>query len=348
MKAAFLTGLRKMEIREVTEPRLARPRDVLLRVDTVGVCGSDVHYYKSGRIGSAVVSYPFIVGHECAGTIQEVGPEVRHLVPGQRVAIDPLVACGHCDQCEMGRPHTCRNQKFLGLPGQLDGSLAEYLVMPADCCYPIPDTMSLGQAVIVEPLSIGLYAQRMAQPQKGAKIAILGSGPIGLAVLIACRMAADCRAYVTDLIDERLAMAARCGAEWTGTPRRANIVRGILEAESLGVDFVFECAGEQEAVSQGVELLKPGGTMLIVGIPEVDTISLPIHTMRRKELTLKNIRRQNRCVADAIDLVAQRKVSVDSLITHDFRFAETQTAFDLVADYRDGVIKALIHVSDKP
>lgn len=347
MKAALLTGFREMQIRAAPQPKLANPREVLLHVDTVGVCGSDVHYYTAGRIGSAVVSYPFILGHECAGTILEVGTAVKHLRVGQRVAIDPLVSCGECDQCRQGRMHTCRNQRFLGLPGQLPGSLVEYLVMPEESCYPIPDSMTMDQAVVVEPLSVGLYAQRMSRITPGAKLAILGSGPIGLCVLLACRAAVDCTAYVTDLIPERLRMASQCGAAWTGNPRQSDLLQAIRGAEPLGVDFVFECAGEQETINQGTELLKPGGTLLIVGIPEVDRVSFPIHTLRRKELTIKNVRRQNQCMGDAIGLVAQRKINVDLLITHHFPLMETQAAFDLVAGYRDGVVKALIHVSDK-
>ncbi len=348
MKAAFLTGLRQMEIRETPEPPLKGPREVLVRIDAVGVCGSDVHYYSKGRIGSALVKFPFIMGHECAGTVREVGAEVRRLQPGQRVAIDPLVSCGQCDQCRAGRAHTCRNQRFLGLPGQSEGALAEYLVLPEECCYPIPVGMTFEEAVLVEPLSIGVYAQRMSQVESGARIAILGSGPIGLSVLIACRVATNCRAYVTDLIPERLRLASQLGAAWTGNPAQVDTVKSVRESESLGVDLVFECAGKQETADQAVELLKPGGTLLIVGIPEVDRIGFPIHVLRRKELVIKNVRRQNQCTAPTIDLVASGKINVAPLMTHHFSLLESQAAFDLVAGYRDGVIKALIHVPGKP
>lgn len=346
MKAAFLTGLRDIEIRDVPEPQLAGPRDVLVRIDAVGVCGSDVHYYRTGRIGAAVVNSPTVMGHECAGTVQQVGTEVRGVRPGQRVAIDPLVACGHCDQCQAGRPHTCRNQRFMGQPGELTGSLAEFVVMPQECCYPVPATMTAGQAALVEPLSIGVHAQRLSQLEAGATVAILGSGPIGLSVLLACRAAADCTAYVTDLVPERMKMAAQVGAAWTGNPRQGDVVKTILEAAPAGVDLAFECAGQQETLEQAVELLKPGGTLVIVGIPEADEISFPVHTLRRKELTIKNVRRQNHCVAPAIQLISSGRISVDPLMTHHFPLEETQAAFDLVSGYQDGVIKAVIHVPE--
>ena len=345
MKAALLTRLREIEVGDLPEPQLTGPRDVLLRIDAVGVCGSDVHYYKTGRIGTAVVEYPFVMGHECAGTVQQVGPEVQGLKAGQRVAVDPLVACGHCDQCRDGRLNTCRNQLFLGNPGELSGALAEYVVLPQNCCYPIPESMTAGQAAMVEPLSIGVHAQRLSQMEAGATIAILGSGPIGLSVLLACGAAANCTAYMTDLIDDRLAMAAQLGARWTGNPRKSDVVKAIGAAKPTGVDVVFECAGEQETLDQAVELLKPGGTLVIVGIPTVDDISFAAHTLRRKELTIKNVRRQNHCMASAINLVSTGKINVNPLMTHHFPLREAGAAFDLVSGYRDGVIKAIIHVA---
>jgi L-iditol 2-dehydrogenase len=347
MKAAFLSGLRQIEIGEAPEPELTGARDVLLRIDAVGVCGSDVHFYRTGRIGEVVVKYPFVMGHEFAGTIEKAGAEVRGLQPGQRVAVDPLVACGDCDQCRAGRANTCRNQIFIGNPGELSGSLAEYLVVPAECCFPVPDSMTPGQAAMIEPLSIGVHSQRLSQIEVGSTIAILGSGPIGLSVLLACRAAAGCTAYMTDLIDERLAMAAQLGARWTGNPRQADIVKAIGEAEPAGVDLVFECAGEQETLNQAIELLKPGGTLVMVGIPEFDEVSFQTHTLRRKELTVKSVRRQNHCVVPSIDLVSSGRINVDPLMTHHFPLAETATAFDMVSGYRDGVIKAMIHVAEK-
>jgi L-iditol 2-dehydrogenase len=343
-----LTGIRQLEIREVPEPEMGGPRDVRLRIDAVGVCGSDLHYYTRGSIGPQVVSYPWIVGHECAGVIVETGPEVRNLKAGQRVAVDPLVTCGECDQCRVGRVNTCRHQQFLACPGQLPGALVEHLVLPEDCCFPIPDSMTMPQAVATEPLAIGVHAHRLARPEPGAKIGILGSGPIGLSVLLACRAAGKFSFYATDLLEERLAVARQCGADWTGNPRREDVVASISRQEPLGLDFAFECAGQQETLDQAVELLKPGGTLLMIGIPEEVRVSFKPDAMRRKELRLQNVRRQNGCVPTTIELVASGKINLDPLLTHNFPFAETKGAFDLVAAYRDGVVKATIHIPDLP
>jgi len=345
MRAAYLTGVRQLEIREAPTPQGVGPREVLLRVDRVGVCGSDVHYFTRGQIGPQAVEFPHVLGHECAGTVLELGSEVPELRRGQRVAVDPLVACGHCDQCRAGRRHTCRNQKFLGNPGQLPGALVDYLVMPADSCTPVPDSLDDDQVALVEPLSIGVYAAQMAQLSPGARVGIVGSGPIGLCTLLAIRAHTQATVCATDLLDERLHVARTCGADWTGNPLRQDVVAAIRQLEPLGLDAVFECAGEQDALDQGVDLLKPGGALLIVGIPEVARVSFDIHVLRRQELRILNVRRQNQCVAPAIELIASGRLDVRPLVTHHFRLEDAPQAFELVSARRDGVVKAMIQIS---
>ena len=346
MKAAFLTGLREMEIRDAPDPRITAPDDVLVRMDAVGVCGSDVHYYTTGGIGSQRVEYPWTVGHECAGTVMEVGGGVSDLAAGQRVAIDPLSSCGRCDQCLAGRPHTCRNQAFLACPGQLPGALAEYIVMPAECCFPVPETMNDDEVTLVEPLSIGLYARGLAGENPPKRAAILGAGPIGLSVLLCLRAAGAEEIFVTDLLPERLETAAAMEADWTGCHPSRDVVAEMLGRAEPGLDCVFECAGEQETLDQCVHLLRPGGTMLIIGIPEIERVSFNPELLRRKEIRLQNVRRQHGCIPGAIDLISSGRADVMPMVTHHFDLAGSREAFEMVADYRDGVIKAIINVSD--
>jgi len=344
MKAAFLTELRGMEICETPEPEITAPDDVLVRIDAVGVCGSDVHYYTTGAIGSQKIEYPWTVGHECAGTIAEVGGAAGDLKVGQRVAIDPLKTCGTCDQCLAGREHTCRDQAFLACPGQLPGALAEYVVMPAACCFAVPDSMNDDEVTIVEPLSIGLYATRLAPENPPKRAAILGAGPIGLSVLLSLRAAGAEEIYVTDLLPERLEVAAAMGASWTGCHPTQDVVGEILDRAELGIDCVFECAGQQETLDQCARLLRPGGTLLAIGIPELQRVSFCPDMMRRKEIRLQNVRRQNGRLQDAIDLISSGKVDVTPMVTHHFDLDGSRDAFEMVADYRDGVIKAIINV----
>jgi L-iditol 2-dehydrogenase len=342
MKAIVLTGIRSMEMRDVPDPFIQRETDVLLRLAVVGVCGSDVHYYASGRIGSQVVAYPFAVGHECSAVVEKIGAGVTRVKPGDRVAVDPAMSCGHCDQCRVGRRHTCRNLRFLGCPGQAEGCLSEYTVMPESCCFPIPAHMTLEQAALMEPLSIGLYSVKQSIPMAGATIAILGVGPIGLSVLLPARAQGAAAIYVTDRIDARRRVAEGAGATWSGNPDQEDVVRQIGAQAPLWLDAVFECCGQQAAIDQAVDLLKPGGSLMLVGIPKVERVAFAIDHARRKELCLQNVRRQNDCLQAAIDGVARGDLHPDFMITHRFPFADTQAAFDLVDGYREGVVKALI------
>jgi L-iditol 2-dehydrogenase len=344
MQAVQLTGIRQMEMRGVADPVIRRADDVLLRLRAVGVCGSDVHYYTTGRIGSQVVSYPFAVGHEAAGVVEAVGPGVRRVRPGDRVAIDPPVPCHACDQCRAGRHHTCRKLKYLGCPGQLEGCLSELLVMPEECCFPIPDTMTFADAALIEPLSIGVYAVRQSIPMQGAKVGILGMGPIGFSVMLPAVAAGAAAVYVTDPIDSRGALARAHGACWAGNPDRADIVAEVAQREPLLLDVVFECCGQQSALDQAMALLKPGGKLMLIGIPEFERYSFCAETGRRRELCLQHVRRQNGCVQAALDLVTGGKVDPAFMVTHTYPLARTQEAFDLVAAYADGVLKAMVQV----
>lgn len=342
MKAAYLTDLRKVELRDVPEPAGPGPGEVLLDVLVVGVCGSDMHYYRTGRIGDQVVEYPFTVGHEFAGRVRKLGSGVEGLAVGQLVTVDPLIFCGACDQCLAGREHTCRNHKFLGCPGQCDGCLCEHIVMPAVCCFAVPETVSPELAALIEPFTIGLYTARWGGELAGEPVAILGAGPIGLCTQAAAAQMHAGPIYMTDIRDDRVDFAKHFGADWVGNPHRQDVVAEILQAQPEGLPVVYDASGEQDALDQAVELLAPGGTLVMVGIPEADRITFDPSRIRRKELTLQNVRRQNHAVEEAIDLVALEEVAIASMITHRYRLDQTQEAFDTVADYRDGAIKAMI------
>lgn len=344
MKAVALTGIRQMELIDAPEPSIKKDDDVLLKTEMVGVCGSDVHYYETGEIGSEVVEFPFIMGHECAATVKAVGSAVTSVKVGDRVAVEPAIVCHNCDQCKQGRENTCRNLRFLGCPGQVEGALCEYIVMPEECCFPIGEKLSFAEAVLCEPLAIGVYAVRQAGLHENSDIAILGAGPIGLSCLVSARAENAKTCYVTEIVKERVEVAKNAGATWVGNPDEEDIVKEILQRQPAGMDAVFECAGQQETIDEAVELLKPGGKLMLIGIPRTERISVIIEKTRRKEISIINVRRQNNCTQAAIDLVASGKISVDFMATHKFKLEQTQDAFDMVANYRDGVVKALIEL----
>jgi L-iditol 2-dehydrogenase len=342
MKAMMLTGIRQMEMKEIPEPVLVNSTDVKIKMSVLGICGSDIHYYTQGHIGTQKVQYPFTVGHEGAGVVVEVGRSVKRVSPGDKIAIEPAMPCWECDQCLAGRHHTCRKLRFLGCPGQAEGCLMEYIVMPEKSCFPLSAKLITIHGSISEPLAIGVYAERMSGGTRGLNIGILGFGPIGMSVMLASKANGVDKIYVTDLIEERLAIARKEGAAFGGNPQKENIIGKIIDKVQLGLDLVFECCGKQEAFDQAVDLLKPGGKLIVVGIPEFDRWSMNVETTRRREISLQFIRRQVDCVEDALEMMENGSINIKNMVTHRFPFVRTKEAFDLVADYGDGVMKAMI------
>ena len=343
MKKVALTGIKKLEVIDAPKPKIINDFDVLLKIDTVGVCGSDMHYYKEGKIGDQIIKFPFAVGHECSAKVIEAGKTVSKIEIGDIVAVEPAVSCHECSQCLNGREHTCLNLNFLGCPGQIEGCLSEYIVMPDKNCFPVPKSMNGAEAALVEPLSIGYYAaQFLKQIKNKNSAAILGVGPIGLSVLLSLQIIGIEKIFVTDKLDYRIETAIKIGAARGGNPESENIVSAVKKIYPELFDVVFECCGQQEAIDQAVEILKPGGTLLIVGIPEIDRISFDISKVRRKEISIQNVRRQNNCIQPVIDLIASGKWSPNFMVTHSFPFEKTEEAFKTVANYEDRVIKALI------
>lgn len=335
MKAARLTAIERIEIVDVPDLEAPRPGWVEIRVEAVGICGSDVHYYRTGRIGDQVVQFPFTLGHEGAGTISSVGDGVDEFAPGDRVAFDPAMPCFVCDQCRKGRHHTCRHTRFLGCPGQAEGCLSERLSMPASSCFRLPESLNFEDGALSEPLSIGVYAARLARIGPGARVAVQGAGPIGLCVTTAL-LAEAVRVGIVEPLADRREFAKRFDVDWVAEPAAAS------EHADGDLDAVFECCGQQEALDQAIEMLTPGGKLVIVGIPEGDRVSFDAHRCRRKEVAIQNVRRQVDCVERALEGIATGDYAVAPMVTHRFGLEATAAAFELVAGYRDGVIKAVV------
>ena len=216
--------------------------------------------------------------------------------------------------------------------------------MPQECCYPVSKDFSLASCAMCEPLAIGYYCVQQATLRENADIAILGSGPIGLSCLLNAQTKNINACYMTDKIGNRIEAGLAAGAVWSGNPDKTDIVEAILDQQGAGMDVVFECAGQQQTLDQALEILKPGGKLIMVGIPREDRVSFIIDKMRRKEITLVNIRRQNGCTQKLIDLIASDKINADFMFTHSFKLADSSKAFEMVAKYDDGVIKAMIEI----
>ena len=342
MKAMVLTGIRQIEIVNLPEPLIINPTDVKIKMSVVGICGSDIHYYTQGCIGTQLVKYPFTIGHEGAGIVVETGSAVSRVKPGDKIAIEPAMPCYECDQCRIGRHHTCRKLKFLGCPGQSAGCLSEYIVMPETSCFPLHTNLSCDHGAISEPLAIGVYSEKKSGGTKGLNIGILGFGPIGMSVMLTAKANSVSNVYVTDKIDRRLSVALIEGATYTGNPLINDVVTDIRKAEPLGLDIVFECCGQQEAMNQAVDIVKPGGKIIGIGIPEFESWQLNVENTRRREIMIQFIRRQVDCVEPSLDYMSKGEIDISNMITHRFSLSETKKAFDLVAGYNDGVMKAMI------
>ncbi len=345
MKTAYFVAPREICIVEEPAPRAPAPGEVLVRIDRLGVCGSDIHYYLEGRIGDQVLNYPASLGHECAGTIVATGSGVNFLSPGTLVAIDPAISCGRCDQCRRGRAHTCRHLRFLGAPGEAPGAAAEYRLLPAENCYPIPSNLSLEEAVLAEPLSVAFHAVRLGAITPGMKVAVIGCGPIGLCVAAVLRLAGTAAIYASELLDYRRELALRFGCHRALDPQTEDIAAQILAEEPFGLDVVFECSGDPAVIDLAQLLLTPGGTLVIVGITPQPSVNFNIHRMRRSELTFRNVRRQVGCMEQALSALSLGLVPGRLLITHVLPFANINEAFELVAAHERGVVKAIVDLT---
>ena len=341
MRAAVLVSPGRIEVQERLIPN-PKAGEVRIRIKSVGVCGSDVHYYYEGRIGSQIIQYPTLLGHEPSGEIDALGEGVSGLSIGTRVAVEPANPCGHCEYCLSGRGNICPKVKFLGTP-PYEGIYAEYAVMPAHCCMPIPDSMTFREAALLEPMAVGVHSVELASRRLGYTCAILGAGPIGLMTLLSARLAGASRIYVIDLVRERLEFAKRLGADGVCDGGKENVIKWI---ESLtngrGVDVVYEAAGVQETVSAACHIACPGGEVVLIGIPSVDDLSMPMHICRRKELVIRHVRRSNGETLRCMELVSSDRVSISSFATHSFSLSQVTEAFELVHRYGDGVIRAMI------
>lgn len=349
MKAAKLFGARDFRVVNVPQPPAPGPGEVLVRIGTVGVCGSDLHTYEDGRIGDTVVQEPLVMGHEFAGTIAAVGPDARDgdhapLVVGQRVAVDPGMPCWQCDKCEAGHPNLCRHLGFMGLWPD-DGALQEYLICPARGCFPLPESLTLEEGALLEPLGVAIHAVDLGKIRVGQSVAVLGCGPIGLLVMKLAKLAGAGTLYALDQYDWRLEAARRWGADKTIHIRKGDPVDALHNlTNGRGADVVFEAAWAGEAVAQAMEMADLGGRVVLVGIPGDDTSGFKHSTARRKGLTIKLCRRMKHTYPRALALATGGYVTLTDLITHRFSLDDTGDAYKLNAEYGDGVIKVMINL----
>lgn len=342
MKTAVLLAPHELEIQEKPKPRPG-PDEVLIRVRAVGICGSDTHYFAGLRDHEESTVYPFVLGHEFAGEIAEVGTGVEGIEVGQRVGCAPDLPCGECEWCRRGEVNVCPNVRFSASSG-VPGCLSEYYVIHHSQVHPIPDSMSFSEATLAEPLAIGLHiVDNLIGPEGGETYAIIGAGPIGLVTTFAARLRGASTIYVSEKRPERLEAARKLGADETClVPQQA--FDGFIEdrTDGRGADVAVEAAGELDAVEEVNRLARIHGKAIIEGIPPAGHAEVDINAARRRELTVIFGRRSLHTTDEALDLIASGQFDSDAMLTHQFPLEQAQSAFEHTRDYKDGAIKVVI------
>jgi L-iditol 2-dehydrogenase len=311
--------------------------ETLLDVAAVGLCGSDLHYFKDGGIGSAVIREPFVPGHEFGGYLSEDVTELG-LARGALVAVDPNRACGHCEHCRAGHPNLCPNVRFIGAP-PFDGAMTERIWVPKSQIVPLPETMSPLEAVMLEPLGVAIHAVDLAKPRLLERVAVLGCGPIGLLILQVLKVAGAGDILAVDPLTHRREMAKALGA--------AEVGEGVADIRAWthneGCPLVVEATNSPDGFRDAVLSARIGGRVVLVGIPDGDVYTLPAAEARRRGLKIKFSRRMGEVYPRAIALVTTGKVDVRTMVTHEVGLEEAPEAFRRHAENAPGVVKSLIY-----
>jgi len=346
MKRIVLTAPGRFEIEEIPRPEPSAG-EALVRITKVGICGSDMHLYRTGRIGNIEITGPFVIGHECAGQVAAVGQGVNPDLVSRRVAIEPAISCGRCSWCLSGTPNLCPDVLFLGLPPR-EGALQEYIVHPAGLLEEIPDHLDDNGAVVLEPLAVAMHAVNLAKIRPGQTVVILGIGVIGTCVLSLLGLWKALKIICVDPIQDRLIRAGDMGAHLTiNTGQVEEVKKEVFSILGKnGADIVFECAGTPDSLRAMCEVAGPGAHAAVIGSNPQDDVIFSSGSARRKGLTLRFVRRSNNTLKPCIDLVTKGLITPGGLVTHTFNASRAAEAFETVGAYADGVLKALIDMED--
>jgi L-iditol 2-dehydrogenase len=344
MKVAIMTGIEKMEFIEREIPKVA-DNEVLVKLEYVGICGSDLHYYETGRIGDYVVNPPFVLGHEPGGTIVEIGKDVTHLKIGDRVALEPGKTCGECEFCRTGRYNLCPDVIFFATP-PVDGVFQEYVAHEANLCFKLPDNVSTLEGALIEPLAVGFHAANQGEAKVGQTAVVTGAGCIGLVSMMALKAMGVSNVYVVDVMKNRLDKALELGATAVINAKEQDAVKVVMELTGgKGVDLAIETAGTDITAQQTVCMAKKGAHIVFVGYSKTGMMNLPMSIALDKELTFKTIFRYRHIYPMAIDAVASGKVNLKGIITNIFEFDDIENAMNFSINNKSEIVKAVVKIS---
>ena len=343
MKVAIMTDLMKMDFTRRPIP-VPKEDEVLVRVEYVGVCGSDLHYYDHGRIGNYIVKPPFVLGHEAGGTVVSVGSAVTHLKVGDRVALEPGKTCGKCEFCRTGRYNLCPDVVFFATP-PVDGVFQEYVAHEAALCFKLPENVSTLEGALIEPLSVGFHAANQAGAHIGQTAVVTGAGCIGLCTMMGLKAMGVSRVIISDIMDKRLERAKELGADVTINSAKVDLVEEVNKiTEGHGVDLVLDASGIEKCVRQATSIIKKGGTIVLVGYSASGEMTLPTSLATDKEITIKTVFRYRHIYPMAIDAVAAGRVNLKALPSHFFDLDDIQNAMDTSVRNKADVVKSVIKI----
>lgn len=343
MKTAVMLGIGEMGFEERDIPQV-KDDEVLVKLEYVGICGSDLHYYETGAIGDYVVEPPFVLGHEPGGTVVEVGKNVTHLKAGDRVALEPGKTCGHCEFCKTGRYNLCPDVVFFATP-PVDGVFQEYVAHEADLCFKLPNNVSTLEGALIEPLAVGFHAAIQGDAHLGQKAVVMGAGCIGLVSMMALKARGVSEVYVVDIMEKRLKKALELGADGVINGAEENVEQKIRQiTDGRGVDLVIETAGTEITTRQAISIAKKGSNIVLVGYSKSGEMTLPMSLVLDKELTFKTVFRYRHIYPMAIEAVSQGKVNLKGIVTDIFDLDDAQKAMDYSVNNKADIVKAVIRV----
>lgn len=344
-KGAFMRGTDKMIIKEIEVPQVGE-KEVLVKLEYVGICGSDVHYFHHGNCGAYKVNLEedYMLGHECAGVVAEVGPGVTTLKVGDKVALEPGITCGQCEFCKAGKYNLCPDVVFLATP-PVQGCYEEYIAFPENMCFKLPENMTTKEGCLIEPLSVGFHAANQGDVKVGESVVILGAGCIGLVTLLACKAHGAGNIIVADIVDARLEKAKELGATHVINSKEVDVLEEIARlTDGKGADKVFETAGSPVTIAQTAFAVKRGGTITLVGLSAQEEINYNFAQIMDKEAEIKSVFRYRNIYPKAIEAVAAGAIDVNGIVTHEFELENIQEAFEEAINNKTDLVKAVIKI----
>lgn len=343
MKTAVMTDIMNVEIEERPIP-VPADNEVLVKVENVGICGSDLHYYETGRIGNFIVKPPFVLGHEAGGTVVEVGKAVTNLKVGDRVAMEPGKTCGECEFCKSGKYNLCEDVIFFATP-PVDGVFQEYVAHEAALCFKLPDNVSTLEGALIEPLAVGMHAAIQGDAHIGQTAVVTGAGCIGLVSVLALKAMGVSKVYVVDIMEKRLQKALELGADGVINGKEEDAVAKVMElTDGKGCDLSIETAGTQITTVQLIKMAKKGSTIVLVGYSASGELTLPINMALDKEITFKTVFRYRNIYPMAIEAVASGKIKIKDIVTDSFELVDIKNALDSCVKNKADIVKGVIKV----